>query len=89
MTLRNTHRKALFALLTVTAGSLTGLYAGAAQAGVFVDVDVAPPPARLIVAPPPRFGYVWAPGYWRWEGGRHIWHRGCWIRERHGRHWGR
>jgi len=56
-------------------------------AGASIDVEVSPPPARVEVVPPPRSGYVWAPGYWRWEGRRHIWVQGRWIRERPGYYW--
>ena len=51
------------------------------------DVAVAPPPPRVIEVPPPRVGYVWAPGYWRWNGHEHVWIEGRWISERRGRHW--
>jgi hypothetical protein len=33
-----------------------------------VIVGVAPPAARVEVVPAPRVNYVWAPGYWRWNG---------------------
>lgn len=46
---------------------------GVAQAGVAISIDVAPPPPRVEVLPPPRVGYVWAPGHWEWVGGRHAW----------------
>ena len=39
-----------------------------------VIVRVAPPP--VIVehpGPPPRAGYIWTPGYHRWDGARYIW----------------
>jgi hypothetical protein len=52
-----------------------------------IDIEVAPPPARVIAAPPPRPGFVWAPGYYRWDGHRHIWVDGHFIRERRGSHW--
>ena len=38
-----------------------------ASAGVAIDIDVAPPPVRIETVPPPRVGYVWAPGYWELE----------------------
>ncbi|MFA1686639.1 hypothetical protein [Achromobacter dolens] len=72
---------------------------GVAQAGVAISIDVAPPPPRVEVVPPPRVGYVWAPGHWEWAGGRHAWIEGAWLparpgyvyhrpewRQRHG-HW--
>ena len=52
-----------------------------------IDVEVAPPPDRVEVVPAPRHGYVWAPGYHRWDHGHHVWVRGHWIREREGHHW--
>jgi hypothetical protein len=58
-----------------------------ASARVYVDIDVAPPPARVEVVPGPRVGYVWAPGYWNYSGHRHVWVGGRWYHERHGRHW--
>jgi hypothetical protein len=63
-----------------------GLQAPSAQAGVAVDIDIAPPAPRVIVAPPPRAGFVWAPGYWNWNGRSHVWHDGYWVRERRGYH---
>ena len=54
---------------------------------VVIDVETAPPPPRDEVAPPARRGYVWAPGYWRWDRGRHVWVKGYWVRERRGYHW--
>jgi hypothetical protein len=52
-----------------------------------VEVDyitVAPPPPRYERVPPPRSGYVWAPGYWDWRGNRHIWIDGNWVGARPG-----
>jgi hypothetical protein len=77
-------RKALVGtLLVLSASSMAGF----AQARGYVEVDVAPPPDRVEHVPPPRTGYVWAPGYWRWDHGHHVWVRGHWIHERHGHHW--
>lgn len=52
-----------------------------------VEVDVRPPPLRVVVAPAPRRGYVWAAGYWRWDGRRYDWIDGRWMRERRGWAW--
>jgi WXXGXW repeat (2 copies) len=52
-----------------------------------IDIEIAPPEPRVVVAPPPRPGFVWAPGYWRYEGHRHVWVDGRWIRERRGYRW--
>ncbi len=63
--------------------------AGPAVAAVNLNIDigVAPPAPRVEVVPPPRSGYVWAPGYWRWNGREHVWVAGHWMRERRGYHW--
>lgn len=49
-----------------------------AQTEVSIVVSNAPPPLRFESLPPPRSGYVWAPGYWRWNGHRYIWRTGHW-----------
>lgn len=54
---------------------------------VDIIVDVGPPPPRVVVVPAPRPGYIWAPGYWYWEGGRYIWIDGHWMRSRPGYYW--
>ena len=41
--------------------------------GAEIDSDVAPPPPRVEHAPPPRDGYVWAPGHWAWSGKSYNW----------------
>jgi hypothetical protein len=82
------HRPLPFiAMLALVLGAMAGMHTTTAQAAIGIDIDVAPPAARVIVAPPPRAGFVWAPGYWRWDGGRHVWHDGYWVRERKGYHW--
>jgi hypothetical protein len=50
-----------------------------AQVGVYIGHP--PPPLRYEVRPAlPGPGYVWADGYWNWEGGRYAWRRGEWRR---------
>jgi hypothetical protein len=49
-----------------------------------VYITAAPPAPRVEVAPAPRRGHVWVPGYWDARGHRHVWVRGHWERERHG-----
>ena len=55
-----------------------------AQVGVSLVIGNAPPPPRFESLPPPRVGYVWAPGYWNWDGYRHVWVGGHWLPERSG-----
>jgi hypothetical protein len=46
--------------------------AAPAAAPEIIVVEVAPPPARQEAIPPAREGYVWAPGYWNYDGSRHV-----------------
>jgi hypothetical protein len=64
------------------------LISHAAHAQVFdLRIGTPPPPPRVVVVPQPRPGYVWAPGYWAWQGRRHVWQEGHWERERRGYHY--
>jgi len=74
----------LLSLLMGVAGILSPMQAGART---YVDVNIAPPSPRYESAPPPRYGYVWAHGYWRWNGHRYVWTSGHWMRERYGYRW--
>ncbi|CAN5346593.1 hypothetical protein BH11PSE11_BH11PSE11_33140 [soil metagenome] len=55
-----------------------------AQVSVRYSVGDAPPPSRVEAIPPALAGYVWAPGYWNWNGSRHVWTAGHWERARSG-----
>lgn len=81
----NRSHKALLLGLCIAAGAITA--PALTFAGVVVDIDVAPPPVRVETVPPARVGYVWAPGFWEWRGGQHVWVGGHWIAERRGYHW--
>jgi hypothetical protein len=77
--------------LALLAGLSLSFFAGAtyappaaAQVSVGVGIRVGPPPPRFERVPPPRMGYVWAPGYWRWDGRRHVWAGGYWVHARPG-----
>ncbi len=81
-----TRTLALIGLLCLGAAGTT--YTPPAEARTFVDLDVnVAPPApryeRVVVRP----GYTWAPGYYRYAGGRHVWYGGRYMRERAGYHW--
>ncbi|MBP0598937.1 YXWGXW repeat-containing protein [Herbaspirillum sp. LeCh32-8] len=87
--MKTTTTRLSFALLTaLTAVGATLAAAPAAQAQVVGSVNVrigTPPPApRYEAAPPPRRGYAWAPGYWAWDGHRHVWVGGHWEQVRRG-----
>jgi hypothetical protein len=75
-----TKRKLLLA--TLFAATLGTALPAAARVDFFVNV--APPAPVYEVVPAPRPGWVWAPGYWEWRHGRHVWIAGHWIRERRG-----
>lgn len=53
----------------------------AATAGVFVSVNIAPPPLPVYVQPPiPAPGYLWVPGYWAYDDdGGYYWVPGTWV----------
>jgi hypothetical protein len=55
-----------------------------ARVNLDVDIGVAPPAPQVEVVPAARPGYVWTPGYWNWDGGRHVWVGGTWVAERPG-----
>jgi hypothetical protein len=59
----------------------------ASAARVNVELNFGPPPPIVETVPPPRVGYVWAPGYWEYRDHDHHWVRGHWIHERRGYAW--
>jgi hypothetical protein len=51
-------------------------------------VAVAPPAAEAeVIGIAPHRGWVYQPGYWDWEHGRHIWIKGSWVEGRAGYRW--
>src|SRR3954471_11244492 len=44
-----------------------------APASDLVVVQMEPPAPRVEDTPAPREGYVWAPGYWSWDGSNYVW----------------
>lgn len=67
--------------------AVAAMVAPRAHAQVGIDIEVAPPAPRVEVLPPPRPGFIWAPGYWDWRGHEHVWVAGGWVAERPGFHW--
>jgi hypothetical protein len=49
-----------------------------------VIVEVAPPPLRAEDVPAPREGYVWAPGYWNYDGTNYVWVDGRFLPDQAG-----
>jgi hypothetical protein len=58
-----------------------------AMADFDVDVTTAPPAPKIEAVPEARPGYVWAPGYWKWEGTDHVWVTGHWVEAQLHSHW--
>ncbi len=81
-----TQRKSVIAMWLASA-SLLCAPAAFARVDVHVEVGVPPPVAVVETVPAPRSGYVYAPGYWAWNGDRHVWIRGRAIAERPGYYW--
>lgn len=52
-----------------------------------VEVQSAPPPPLVEVRPAAPRGSVWIPGYWHWNGARHVWISGRWSAPRGGMRW--
>jgi hypothetical protein len=50
-------------------------------------VRVAPPAPRAEAPPPPRPGFVWVNGHWKWAHGDYVWEPGHWKEVRVGYHW--
>ena len=74
-------------LATLGLAGAAALAPAVSSASVNLEIDIAPPAARVEATPGPRVGYVWAPGYWEWRGHEHVWVGGRWMHERRGRHW--
>ena len=54
----------------------------AAHAAISISVNIAPPPLPVYVQPPiPAPGYLWTPGYWRWDpmAADYFWVPGTWV----------
>ncbi len=63
---------ALAASLPARADSF-GLQVADAGVSIGVQIGTPPPPAPYEMVPAPRSGFVWAPGYWTWDGYRYVW----------------
>ena len=55
-------------------------------AQVEIQLNFGPPADRYEAVPAPRYGYLWAPGYWQWNANNnnHYWTAGSWEVERPG-----
>jgi hypothetical protein len=57
------------------------------SAALAQGITHAPPRPRHEIVPPPRAGFVWDPGHWRWVRGRYVWVGGRWTPARPGHRW--
>jgi hypothetical protein len=73
-------------IASVVAGAAIATPALARDAVSF-SLIVGPPAPVVEYVPPPRVGYTWAPGYWNWNGHKHVWVKGRYIHEHHNAHW--
>ncbi len=72
----------LAAVLAITALSATLPLAnpGRAQVSITISTVLAPPPLPFYEQPAiPAEGYLWAPGYWAWDGDDYYWVPGAWV----------
>ncbi len=68
-------------ILTLIAGlALAAPFAGAQ---VYVRVGPPPPPVREVVPASPHPGWVWQPGYHRWDGAHYVWTPGAYVEPPH------
>jgi len=75
------------ALASVTALMMFAANPAAADMSVHLGIGTPPPPVPAEVTPPARAGYVWAPGYYAYRGGQHVWMPGEWKAMRAGYAW--
>jgi hypothetical protein len=64
-----------------------GAIAAPAYAQISISINLAPPAPQYEIVPVMQPGYVWAPGYWGWNGDHHVWVRGRPIVQREGYRW--
>ncbi len=71
-------------IMLAVAGGLLLSASLAAQAQV--AVRIAPPPPRAGEPMPhsPHRGWVWQPGFYRWDGRNYVWYPGRWARPPYG-----
>ena len=73
--------------LSLSLSLAASVFAAPAYAQISVNINIAPPAPQYEVVPTIQPGYVWAPGYWGWNGERYIWIRGRAILQREGYRW--
>jgi hypothetical protein len=74
-------------LAPVVAVSFAAMHSTPADAQAIIVAPAAPPAPRVEPPPPPRAGYAWDPGHWRWAHGGYVWAPGHWRPVRTGYRW--
>ncbi|WP_322104254.1 hypothetical protein [Paraburkholderia sp. J41] len=74
-------------LRTLFGAAVLALASASAFAQTVIVAPNAPPPPRVETVPPPRAGYAWDPGHWRWAHGGYVWAPGHWRPVRAGYRW--
>ncbi|MGN6481911.1 YXWGXW repeat-containing protein [Luteibacter sp.] len=85
--MRLTSAMPLLALATALAVSACTPQPRLARNETLVKVDHEPPQHPTEEEPAERVGWVWARGYWQWDGHDYTPVRGHWERERPGYHY--
>jgi len=63
----------------VTNATIIGPATVAPTSSDLVIVQTEPPAAQVESMPASREGYVWAPGYWSWDGSNYVWVGGRYV----------
>ena len=77
-------RKLVFAMVL---GLALQASSALAQINIQVDIGTPPPPPVQEAVPQVPAGFFWIPGYWYWDGHRHLWADGHLERSRPGYRW--
>ncbi len=56
-----------------------GIATAGQPAEVIVQIAPPPPVSTAVIGVAPHRGYVWIPGYHRWDGRRYVWVAGRWA----------
>ena len=73
-------KSSALALMLALGGLAPSAAPAFAQPAILVRVNVPPPPLPIYLQPPlPGPGYLWAPGYWAWDGDDYFWVPGTWV----------
>lgn len=68
------------AIRTLLFGLMLALVPASSFAGVFVSINIAPPPLPVYSQPYcPGPGYIWTPGYWAYGPEGYFWVPGTWV----------